>query len=592
MSHLVPVCRYLPALLFLFQAWAAMAGSLPTVTIVASDASASEVGLDPGTFTLSRVGASTASSLSVSYSFGGSTAFNGTDYVGIGAPLTIPAGEASVEIAITPIADNRAEGTEAVTITLLSSSSYVLGDPVSATINIEDDPAIVTLVATDPDASELGPDPGAFTLSREGGNTDAALNVSYSFGGATAINGEDYVGIGAPLTIPAGETSAVIDIVPVADNRAEGPELVTITLLSSESYVLGDPVSATVTIADDSAVVTLEATDPDASELGPDPGAFTLSRIGGNTDASLNVSYSFGGSTALNGGDYVAIGAPLTIPAGETSTVIDIVPVADNQAEGPELVTITLLSSESYVLGDPVSATVTIADDSAVVTIEATDASATEENLDPGFFTLTRTGGNITAALNVAYSFGGSTATNGSDFVGVGAPFTIPAGELSTEIEIVPVDDDQEEGTELVVISLTSSSSYLVGNPDTATVEIRDVPDLIFEDDFEFADEIKRCALSRSKLENDMNLLELGDATVLDLDTGLHWSLCWIGQSANAYDGTCSGKPVRKVEAGGEMDLAGYFDWRLPSREEMEDFTVKSCGKTSATLPSRAVREF
>lgn len=584
--------RNLLAFVFLFQAGVAMAGSLPTVTIVASDAAASEVGLDPGTFVLSRAGASTASSLSVSYSFGGSTAFNGTDYVGIGAPLTIPAGEASVEIAITPIADNRAEGTEAVTITLLESSSYVLGDPVSATVNIEDDPAIVTLVATDPDASELGPDPGAFTLSRAGGDTNAALNVSYSFGGATAINGEDYVGIGAPLTIPAGESSAVIDIVPVADNRAEGPELVTITLLSSESYVLGDPVSATVTIADDSAVVTLEATDPDASELGPDSGIFTLSRTGGDTDAALNVTYSFGGSAALNGVDYVGIGAPLTIPAGETSTDIDIVPLPDNLAEGPELVTITLLSSGSYVLGDPVSATITIADDSAVVTIEATDASATEENLDPGFFTLARTGGNITAALNVAYSFGGSTATNGSDFVGVGAPFTIPAGELSTEVEIVPVDDDLEEGTELVVITLTASSTYQVGDPNTATVEIRDVPDLMFEDDFEFSDDVKRCALSRSKLENDVNLLELGDATVLDLDTGLHWSLCWLGQSANAHDGSCSGKPVREIEAGAEINLAGYFDWRQPSEEEMVDFTAKSCGKRSTKMPARAVREF
>ena len=52
--------------------------ALPTVTIAATDANASEQGLDPGTFTVSRT-VSTSSALTVNYTIGGS-ATNGTVY--------------------------------------------------------------------------------------------------------------------------------------------------------------------------------------------------------------------------------------------------------------------------------------------------------------------------------------------------------------------------------------------------------------------------------------------------------------------------------------------------------------------------------
>ena len=58
----------------------------------------------------------------------------------------------------------------------------------------------VTVVASDPDASEVGPDSGAFTFTRSGGNTAQALTVYYTLGG-NATCGAPGSSIGAPVYV-------------------------------------------------------------------------------------------------------------------------------------------------------------------------------------------------------------------------------------------------------------------------------------------------------------------------------------------------------------------------------------------------------
>src|SRR5437660_4367410 len=62
-------------------------------------------------------------------------------------------------------------------------------------------------------------------------------------------------------------------------------------------------------------VVTVTASDPSASEIGPDTGTFTVFRTGA-TSNSLTVFVRLGG-TASNGVDYETISSTVTIPAGE-----------------------------------------------------------------------------------------------------------------------------------------------------------------------------------------------------------------------------------------------------------------------------------
>ena len=106
----------------------------PTVTMVATDATATEKPVTTGTITVSRTG-STAASLTVYYA-GGGTATKSVDRLSLTGSIVIPAGASSGAITITPIDDTLVEGNETVVLTLRANTAYTIGSPASATVTI------------------------------------------------------------------------------------------------------------------------------------------------------------------------------------------------------------------------------------------------------------------------------------------------------------------------------------------------------------------------------------------------------------------------------------------------------------------------
>ena len=81
--------------------------NVPTVTLAMTQNYASETDLGAGLFTLTRSGtgpALTANALSVYYTIGG-TAVSGVDYAALSGVATIPAGQTSATIPVTPLGD-------------------------------------------------------------------------------------------------------------------------------------------------------------------------------------------------------------------------------------------------------------------------------------------------------------------------------------------------------------------------------------------------------------------------------------------------------------------------------------------------------
>src|SRR5262249_12084964 len=159
-------------------------------------------------------GATTAD-LIVNFTVGG-TATNGTDYTTIPTSVTIPAGTASAAVTVSPIDDLLAEASETVVLTLAASGDYRVVSPSAATVTILDNGPPVTIRAPDATAAETGPDPGPFTVPRTGGTTTADLTVNITISG-TATNGADYSAIPASVTIPAGQTAAIVAVNPIDD---------------------------------------------------------------------------------------------------------------------------------------------------------------------------------------------------------------------------------------------------------------------------------------------------------------------------------------------------------------------------------------
>ena len=468
-----------------------------TVALAATIANASEPTADGQfTVTLSGVtGSELTSNTDISFTVTG-TAGEGTDYAAIGTSVTIPAGNTSATIAVDVSDDTIIEDAETAIVTLGSVTSgdpdiSVSGSP-SATVTIADnESATVAIAATTPNGAEPATD-GQFTVSLSGvtgseltSNTDVSFTVS-----GTATQGTDYTAIGTNVIITAGNTSATIDVAVSDDTIIEDDETVIVTLGSVTSgdpdiSVSGSP-NATVTITDnESATVALAATIANASEPSAD-GQFTVSLsgvTGSELTSATDISFTVTG-TAGEGTDYAAIGASVTIPAGNTSAAIAVDVTDDTIIEDAETAIVTLGAVTSgdpdiSVSGSP-SATVTIADnESATVAIAATTANGAEPATD-GQFTVSLsgvTGSELTSDTDVSFTVTG-TATEGTDYGAIGTSVTILAGDTTATIDVAVNDDTIIEDDETAIVTLGSVTS---GDPDisvsgspSATVTIAD----------------------------------------------------------------------------------------------------------------------
>lgn len=104
----------------------------------------------------------------------------------------------------------------------------------------------------------------------------------------------------------------------------------------------------------------------------------------------------------------------------------------------------------------------------------STDALASRFGPDPASFTVSRTG-NTNAPLTVNVNFVGS-ASNGLDYVAVPATILLPAGVSATNLTVAPLPSAQPVGQKNAIITLASSENYSVGDLNSATIAIHDVP--------------------------------------------------------------------------------------------------------------------
>ncbi len=218
----------------------------PSVTITASDATATETAGNTGQFTITRNPVSTTS-LVVRYTVSG-TAVNGSDYNRLNGTNTIPANAASSTITVTPRQNTTAECTETVIATLAADAAYTVGTPSSATVTItDDDLTTVNLSTPDATASESPvTDTGRLSVRRTG-CTNNALVVTYMVGG-TATSGMDYRALSGIVTMNVNAATANITVRAVDDTVVEPVETVTVQILPGAIYQLGTNVVGTVNI--------------------------------------------------------------------------------------------------------------------------------------------------------------------------------------------------------------------------------------------------------------------------------------------------------------------------------------------------------
>ncbi|MBM4093016.1 MAG: hypothetical protein FJ276_26950, partial [Planctomycetes bacterium] len=259
-------------------------------------------------------------------------------------------------------------------------------------------PPTVTVTATDPNASETGPDAGAFTVTRAGGTT-SALIVNYTLGGA-ATNGVDYALISGSVTIGAGSATATATVTPIDDASAEGSETVILTLAAGAGYTVGSPSSATATIADNDVLYSPAPTGVDLL-AGSDTGASNADNITSLDNSSSANRLTFRVSGTVNGATVelfwngTAIGAATASGTETDVTTNGSVDVPD----GPQSITARQTAPGQFESTDSPALAVTI--DTQATTI----SSCVAANLSAG----------NSSTVTVTYSDSGGVSTSSLD---------------------------------------------------------------------------------------------------------------------------------------------------------------------------------
>ena len=446
--------------------------ALPVVSVAASDLYANETPGDTGTFVVSRTGA-TGGALNVVVAYSGAAA-NTTDYVTLSTTVTIPGGQSSANVTLTPVNDTLIEGPEDATITISTNAAYIRDAALqTATINItDDDTPVVSVTAIDASADEAGRDPGVVLISRTG-STAAALTVYYGVSGR-ALHGTDYGALTGQVIIPAGSANVPVVITPYDDYLGEpDPESVTFSLTTfGNAYSLSTSYTTTVNIADnDDVPVVSIRTGTTPTEPGT-AGTFIIRAIGSAT-GNITVPYTLSG-TATAGSDYTAPSGSVSISANGTNDVTVTIPTLDDAtAEDTETIIGTLTPGAGYRVYNDGSATLRLKDNDSGerVMVSAWNGTPAEAASAVGKFYFSREG--TAGDLVVSYAISG-TAINGTDYTLLPGAITIPDTASGADLIITPTDDALLEGSENVTVTVVAGAGYGAEIPASATLWITD----------------------------------------------------------------------------------------------------------------------
>ncbi|MFN0066437.1 MAG: Calx-beta domain-containing protein [Limisphaerales bacterium] len=443
----------------------------PTVTVSAPDNEAVEGG-EGGQFRITR--SPTSGALTVIYRFSGTARHQG-DFIASGGSVTIPSGQAGVNIDLTTINDAFREDDELAVLELLPDPAYQIGEPGQAAVAIQDDdggaqPAVGFALLTSSAPESAGEVNLAVQVSANPAEGDEnIITVEYDVLGGTAARGVDYVldsgtvtfayvdpdsddpyinrVVFIPLTITedvlletdetvvvrlrlAGTTNAPAEPGPgdPIDTDADGVFDACDTDGDGQPDVVGECPGGTpadvsfnglpdvylvhaLTIRDNDRGLVSVAASTNILREGGSSGAFLISRTGGTAQPATVVLQVHG--TAVAGSDFAALPNFVTFAPGVASVTLPVVPLDDPVQEYREEIRLTLLAAPGYALGE-VAATITIEDNDGTIEFTALDHYVNEAD-GVAEILVRRTSDTTTAAVAAYEALAGTAVPGGTN---------------------------------------------------------------------------------------------------------------------------------------------------------------------------------
>ena len=268
------------------------------------------------------------------------------DFTAATGSVVVPAGSTTATVAVATTEDQLDEYDETFRLVFSNPDYGNLADPV-AVGTIEDDDPLPSLSAADAFAAEnAGTASVAVTLSEPSGRNVA---IDYTTADATATAADDYTAISGTLAIPAGRTTATIDIALIDDDADEGPETLALNLSNPLNASVADG-NAQITIGDDEGLPTAYLDLHSSGTPEGDPAEITVV-LSHPAAGEVNIDYSTADGTAVAPGDYTAVSTnTLTFGAGETEQTLSTPTEDDDEIEDTETFTWSMTNPTGAVL--------------------------------------------------------------------------------------------------------------------------------------------------------------------------------------------------------------------------------------------------
>ena len=436
----------------LYTVTVSRAVSLPVVTITADDDSVEE-GTDAVFIVSLNKEASSALEISVDVTK------TGDAVTGTATSISMGIGATSASMALSTDDDSTIESDSSAKIELVSGTTYTVGTPSSASVDVTDNDSATYSISAAPTSIEEGGPRSRLTVSITNDVTFAD-DQTISLSTVGTADSTDFRLNTTSLTLVAGTSSTTANLRALEDTETEDAETVIVTATHAGQNI--GPVTITI--------LANEAPSDDATLS-----ALTLSGIDIGTFSSDVVSYRGSVANDVTSTTVTATvnddGATTVIADANGSTVGNSRTVS--LAEGANAITVTV-TAEDETTESVYTVTVTRASALPVATISSSSSTTVTEGDDVSITLLLDKTATSAVTVQVKVTIQaddiGETTTDGH---------TIAAGSRTKDFTVTPYDDNVIESDRDMTVSIETGTGYVVGSPSSLdfTVENDDTPE-------------------------------------------------------------------------------------------------------------------
>ena len=380
----------------------------------------------------------------------------------------------SVPFTVDTEADGVDEPNGPVTVEIVPSADYTVGDPSSATVLvIDDDGTSAATFAADKStpAESVGTHNVRVNFSPA---PAAAITLSYTVSG-TAIAGDDFTALPGSINVSADATHVNIPVIITDDTADEDDETVILTLTAGSGYTLGSTKVHTLTIQDDDtpAATFAAAASTPAESVGTHNVRVNFSPA---PTVPITLTYTVSG-TAVADEDYTTLPESINVLADATHVDIPVAITDDTDDDDNETVILTLTAADGagYTLGAITVHTLTIQDDDGAPAATFADAASTPAESVGTHNVRVNFSPAPTVPITLTYTVSG-TAVADEDYTTLPESINVLADATHVDIPVAITDDTDDDDNETVILTLTAAAEagYTLGAITVHTLTIQD----------------------------------------------------------------------------------------------------------------------